>query len=105
MYMDFIAGMDPHRPPRQQRTWGRIGTGHHLSDPSPAIDVTMTEAVAVAPEDSSVRRSNFLSALEQRRNSSTTRDIQQTNHHAGLERHTKALREICSIAVAGTLYT
>jgi hypothetical protein len=111
MDMQFTDAMNPHRPPRHQNTWGRIGAGHHLSDPSPAVttDVTMTEAspIEAVEQDSSIRRSNFLSALEQRRNSSTARDIQPvdtTPHHAGLERHTKSLRDICSIVVTGMYY-
>lgn len=106
MDLDFTATMDPHRPPRTQQAWGRIGAGHHLSDPSPAVDTSIvTEAPTDgAEENNSIRRTNILSALEERRSSSTNTDIQQLNaphHHGGVGHHTKTLREICSVAVGG----
>ncbi|KAL0140888.1 hypothetical protein V8B55DRAFT_1511305 [Mucor lusitanicus] len=112
MDLDVIRAMDPHRPPvhNVRRIWGRVGAGHHLTDPSPIVNTSEIVETAAAPEPSAnadqeamnQRRSNILSAMEQRASAHTATNIPSHQQHA-LERHTTSLRETCSKAVAGLL--
>ncbi|EPB88666.1 hypothetical protein HMPREF1544_04538 [Mucor circinelloides 1006PhL] len=111
MDLDVIRAIDPHRPPVHdvRRIWGRVGTGHHLTDPSPIVNTSEIVETAAEPEANTdqqeathQRRSNFLSAMEQRASANTATDIPSHQQHP-LERHTKSLRETCSKAVAGLL--
>ncbi|KAL9541508.1 hypothetical protein MBANPS3_009089 [Mucor bainieri] len=113
MDLDVNRAIDPHRPPvhNVRHIWGRVGAGHHLTDPSPIVNTSeIVETTAASEpnaqtdqEASNQRRSNILTAMEQRASASTTTHIpshqQQQQQHA-LERHTKSLRETCSKAVA-----
>lgn len=42
MDLDVIRAIDPHRPPvhNVRRIWGRVGAGHHLTDPSPIVNTS-----------------------------------------------------------------
>ncbi|KAK4510806.1 uncharacterized protein ATC70_005240 [Mucor velutinosus] len=110
MDFDVIRAIDPHRPPvhNVRRIWGRMGAGHHLTDPSPIVNTSeIVETTAGSEtnadqEATSQRRSSILSAMEQRASANAATNIPSHQQHA-LERHTKSLRETCSKAVAGLL--
>ncbi|GAN01220.1 conserved hypothetical protein [Mucor ambiguus] len=110
MDLDIARAIDPHRPPvhNVRRIWGRVGAGHHLTDPSPVVNTSEIVETTAVPESNAHadqeatnrRRSNILTAMEQRASVSTATNIPSHQQHA-LERHTKSLRETCSNAVAG----
>lgn len=62
---------------------------------------TNVDAGAEAQDITNNRRSNFLSAMEQRASTTSNTDIPLNQHQPTLERHTKSLRETCSMSVAG----
>ncbi|KAI8647372.1 hypothetical protein BD408DRAFT_439203 [Parasitella parasitica] len=103
MDIDTISGIDPHRPPAHnvRRIWGRVGTGHHLTDPSPIVNTSEIVEEATAEDITDVRRTNFLTAIEQR--VSTISDAPANHHQPTLERHAKSLQETCSTSVAALL--
>ncbi|CEP16141.1 hypothetical protein [Parasitella parasitica] len=104
MDIDAISGVDPHRPPVHslRRVWGRVGTGHQLTDPSPIVNTLETVVEEADAEDiTDIRRSNFLMAIEQRASTSSNTLVNQPQ--PTLERHVKSLRETCSMSVAGLL--
>jgi len=48
MDLDVIRAIDPHRPPVHdvRRIWGRVGTGHHLTDPSPIVNTSESKLLS-----------------------------------------------------------
>ncbi|KAI9487380.1 MAG: hypothetical protein EXX96DRAFT_628159 [Benjaminiella poitrasii] len=76
--------------------------GHRLTDPLSSNDNNnMTIDDSIAEESVTDRRSNFLTAFENRRTSSAADDNKL--EQKVLTRHTKTLKEICSTSVAGYL--
>jgi hypothetical protein len=67
------------------------------------VDTNVNEG-AVVEDITNNRRSNFLSAMEQRASATSITDIPLNQHQHILERHTKSLRETCSMSVAGKTY-
>lgn len=64
------------------------------------MDTNVNEG-AEAQDITNNRRSNFLSAMEQRASTASITDMALNQHQPTLERHTKSLRETCSMSVAG----
>ncbi|KAI8364978.1 hypothetical protein EDC96DRAFT_575380 [Choanephora cucurbitarum] len=107
MEVDETASDGPHRPPASManRHLSRLGTG---IQPNNATTTSQPEAIDSREDNSSTqqqnneRRSLFLNAIQHHMNNSSIPPIDSDSHvKTGLERHSRALKDICASSVSG----